>query len=326
MREVVKLNIQYWFGYINKSITDKMIGIFNDSLKRLSDHQLLIRQFEAISSIQVGEAVHRSVTDSVLAAEVKKRHAASCSVTTSPDIPNWSLLPEQSGVKTPAPGAKTVQSLQDGLTLEPPCIPIRIKRAPSMFTEGNECFIYHGLDATKNVRVVLKEFKTKFEDSSLDNYMKTLEVQTVASAYAREFNCDKRRPASVPPIDFPPVDIVGMQDSAHTCYILQKFIEGTFEKFNTNSGIVCSRSPMSDALQAFSHFTYVKSGQSLLICDLQGVQTPSGTQLLDPAIHSKVGTSRYGPTDLGHRGIQRFFRTHRCTGTCTQMSLETPCL
>ena len=135
---------------------------------------------------------------------------------------------------------------------------------------------------------------TRVKDSSLDNYMKALEVQTVASAYAREFNCDKQRPASVPPIHFPPVDIVDMQDSAHTCYILQKFIEGTFEKFNTNSGIVCSRSPMSDALQAFSHFTYVKSGQSLLICDLQGVQTSSGTQLLDPAIHSKVGTSRYG--------------------------------
>ena len=122
-------------------------------------------------------------------------------------------------------------------------------------------------------------------------------------------------PSSVPPIDFPPVDIVDMQDSAHSCYILQKLIEGTFEKFNTNSGIVCSRSPLSDALQAFSHFTYVKSGQSLLICDLQGVQTPSGTQLLDPAIHSKVGTNCYGPTDLGYRGIERFFRNPE---TCTQ--------
>ena len=42
MKEVVRLNIQYWFGYIRKSDTDKMINVFNDSLKCVSDNQMLI--------------------------------------------------------------------------------------------------------------------------------------------------------------------------------------------------------------------------------------------------------------------------------------------
>ena len=61
MQQVVCLDIQYWFGYINKSLTDQMIGIFNESLKRLSDHRLMIRQFDAIQPSEVGEAVKRYI-------------------------------------------------------------------------------------------------------------------------------------------------------------------------------------------------------------------------------------------------------------------------
>ena len=59
MQQVVRLDIQYWFGYINKSLTDQMIGIFSECLKQLSDHRLMIRQFDAIQPSEVGEAVKR---------------------------------------------------------------------------------------------------------------------------------------------------------------------------------------------------------------------------------------------------------------------------
>ena len=61
MAQVVKLDIQYWFGYIQKCNTDKMIEIFNESLRRLSEQRLLIRQFDAIQPSEVSEAVHRFV-------------------------------------------------------------------------------------------------------------------------------------------------------------------------------------------------------------------------------------------------------------------------
>ena len=59
MQQVVRLDIQYWFGYIDKQYTDQMIGIFNESLKQLSDHRLMIRQFDAVQPSEVGEAVKR---------------------------------------------------------------------------------------------------------------------------------------------------------------------------------------------------------------------------------------------------------------------------
>ena len=55
----MRLDIQYWFGYINKSYTDQMIKIFNDSLRMKSKQRLIIRQFDAINSDEVGEAVER---------------------------------------------------------------------------------------------------------------------------------------------------------------------------------------------------------------------------------------------------------------------------
>lgn len=63
MQQVVRLDIQYWFGYINKQYTDQMIRIFSECLKQLSDYRLLIRQFDAIQPNEVGEAVKRLVCD-----------------------------------------------------------------------------------------------------------------------------------------------------------------------------------------------------------------------------------------------------------------------
>lgn len=51
------LDIQYWFGYINRLYTDKMIEVFNESLRTLSKQHLLIRQFDAMKSSEVGQAV-----------------------------------------------------------------------------------------------------------------------------------------------------------------------------------------------------------------------------------------------------------------------------
>ena len=59
MEQVVRLDLQYWFGYINKAYTDQMIGIFNDSLRPLSKQHLMIRQFDAKQPGEIGQAVER---------------------------------------------------------------------------------------------------------------------------------------------------------------------------------------------------------------------------------------------------------------------------
>ena len=61
MKEVVEKNIQYWFGYIDSSMTDKMIQVFNESLQQLSQRRLLICQVEAIDPQGMGDAVNKYV-------------------------------------------------------------------------------------------------------------------------------------------------------------------------------------------------------------------------------------------------------------------------
>jgi hypothetical protein len=72
MAKLASNHIQYWFGYINKGYTDKMISIFNESLRHASRQQLLIRQFEAIKPNEVADAVHKSLTASVGGHELRK--------------------------------------------------------------------------------------------------------------------------------------------------------------------------------------------------------------------------------------------------------------
>ena len=59
MKEVAKNDVQYWFGYIDPSLTDQMIKVFNESLQQLSDRRLLIRQISAKEPKEMGEAVNR---------------------------------------------------------------------------------------------------------------------------------------------------------------------------------------------------------------------------------------------------------------------------
>ena len=59
MEQVVRLDIQYWFGYIQRQYTDKMIEVFDECLQALSQQRLIIQQFNAMECDELGEAVQR---------------------------------------------------------------------------------------------------------------------------------------------------------------------------------------------------------------------------------------------------------------------------
>ena len=69
-------------------------------------------------------------------------------------------------------------------------------------------------------------------------------------------------------------------------YHVEHFIEGDYIKYNSNSGFVdnkaCRQTP-----QAFSHFTFERSGHELIVVDIQGV----GDLYTDPQIHTTSGNS-----------------------------------
>ncbi len=85
----------------------------------------------------------------------------------------------------------------------------------------------------------------------------------------------------------------------------------------------------TDYIQAFTHFTYLFTNKEAMVCDLQGVynadMVPPTFELTDPAIHyrSKSGKSNvFGRTDAGERGMDLFFKTHKCNRVCKLMKLS----
>ena len=96
--------------------------------------------------------------------------------------------------------------------------------------------------------------------------------------------------------------------------VLQEpFIE-KYQKFNSNSGWADDTIPWARVMQALSHFSYHTSGETTLLCDLQGGVYNDGVVLTDPVVMSN--TREYGPTDLGPRGISSFFNNHVCNEYC----------
>lgn len=97
-----------------------------------------------------------------------------------------------------------------------------------------------------------------------------------------------------------------------------------FEKYTSNNGWIASEDVIGwevQAMEAFTHFTYHRSGGQMIVCDLQGryrfnryARNKSRFELTDVAISSR--RRNYGPTDLGEKGIETFFANHTCNQFC----------
>jgi len=115
---------------------------------------------------------------------------------------------------------------------------------------------------------------------------------------------------------------------------LDAIYEGSedLESDDDSSGIYQMNSiEIYDFPQAFSHFTYQKSKNKLIVVDLQGVLKfgSFGTKifrLTDPVIHqrkqSQAKNYNFGRTNLGEKGMQAFFATHQCSALCRALGLQ----
>ena len=155
-----------------------------------------------------------------------------------------------------------------------------------------------------------------------------MRMQALCKAFALEFN---GLVGQQPSLDF--VVTTVLQSEPGTTlegdYIsLEPFIEGSYVKFNNNSGWVKaddegddeSSNQINHAAQAFSHFTFERSWGSFLAVDLQGL----GRVLTDPAIHtSDPDRFKLCDCNMNSDGFKFFFATHDCNEVCRELKLET---
>ena len=176
-------------------------------------------------------------------------------------------------------------------------------------------------------------------------------AQQTATRLAQKFNqeIEKRtiddKTQEIPTITILPCVIFRLRDensSGGFRYLsAEKYLEGTFRKFNSNNGFVDSKMDIQNLVaQAFSHFTYEYTKKNLeeqkvnflsplqhksnrmdntilLVCDIQGVDFV----YTDTSVCTSTG-GLYGKSDFGIKGFKNFFCHHKCNSICTFLNLS----
>ncbi|OXB54334.1 hypothetical protein ASZ78_015514 [Callipepla squamata] len=177
---------------------------------------------------------------------------------------------------------------------------VLIKMASQPFGRGamRECFRTKKLSNflhTQNWKAAYNYVAKRYIESvGREVYFEDVRLQMEAKLWGEEYNRHK------PPkqVDIVQTCIIEMKNRpGKPLFHLEHYIEGKYIKYNSNSGFVRDDN-IRLTPQAFSHFTFERSGHQLIIVDIQGV----GDLYTDPQIHTESGTD-FGDGNLGKTSV-----------------------
>lgn len=160
---------------------------------------------------------------------------------------------------------------------------LRLDKKP--FAKGAMRGAYHCLDMTKeeDERHYVAKFSLDANEPK-ETYFSDVETQSVAQMYAKLYNETISTASNPKKVAFLDTHVVVFSTpvNGHKYCAIEKYIQGEYVKHSNNYGAV---SGDRNTPQAFSHFSYEKSGGKLIVVDIQGVNDI----YTDPQIHTVDG-------------------------------------
>ncbi|GAB1309948.1 Alpha-protein kinase vwkA [Madurella fahalii] len=240
------------------------------------------------------------------------------------DSPGWcneTLVLEGFGLDAVVHGATTLDDMMandDNILISVLKLTICKRKLP--FAQGALRVAFYTRTTASTNRYVVKSFKRS--DSRLAVLAEDMRCQALCKSFALEFNSLLGGDHSIDFLVTACFKGESTSPGGDACISLEPFLEGTYVKYNGNAGYVNEDTPddpANQAAQAFSHFTFERSGGQFLACDLQGV----GGFLTDPVIHT-ADPDRFvlSKTNLGVDGFKLFFASHECNAVCRRLGLR----
>ena len=348
--EIKKKNLKYYFGRINNDC-DKMIKVFDgyngariDTMDS-SKASLICSSVTASVMSTVSSTCNAATSNSKLSGKMLRSYVI------HDKEPQWSSLAQQEGVILTFHLPSSIDFITSFTKLEERIQICKFQISPNPFAKGSVRLAYYGklFYPSKDTSPVLHDvvFKEMISlpivaDLDRQRYMANLEVQTVASKLAFDFNSQLLKRTGEPNIKIKylmaKVVRTYLDDGNPRFMAYEKRFRGAnpeMIKYTNNLDFSINPETLDDegrkrlALAiAFSHFTYDVTKGYLLVCDLQGIVTTNGKGeeillLTDPAIHCPKHI-RFGKTNLGLTGINRFFKKHICNKYCSVLGLKKP--
>ena len=151
-----------------------------------------------------------------------------------------------------------------------------------------------------------------------------MENQIIAASLAKSFveSIGKKLEKSIKFLEENMI-FVESEGKYFTC---EEFLSGDFDKWTSNHGTL-NEEIYSNTLDAFSHWSYQATNEYLIVTDLQGFcnkKDPVAIQfvLTDPAIICPEHFDRFSSTNLGIKGVKKYFENHQCNQICRGLVLS----